>query len=87
MVQHRTNEPHRRRKVKRDLVQNLDGQYKGVAGIRCQDDSNDSSGAVAAASDALAAVTSDIVDSLTQSLDRAVTLNDNDEDEGEERDG
>jgi len=85
MVQHRTNEPHRRRKVKRDLVQNLDGQYKGVAGIRCQDDSNDSSGAVAAASDA--PVTSDVVDTLTQSLDRAVTLNDEDEDEGQERAG
>ena len=65
MVQHRTNEPHRRRKIKRDLVRNLGGQVKGVAGIRCEEAD---SGATAGDADP--------VDALAQSLDRNVTLYD-----------
>ena len=34
MVQYRSSQPHKRRKVKRDVVNNLEGQLKGVAGIR-----------------------------------------------------
>ena len=37
MVQHRRNEPHKRRRIKRDVLSNVEN-YKGVAGLRLNPD-------------------------------------------------
>jgi len=74
MVQHRSNEPHRRRKIKRDVVNNLDGQFKGVAGIRS---ASRDAGQNAAADSA--------VDALAQTLERAVTVDDHPSDQNSDQ--
>ena len=74
MVQYRSSQPHKRRKVKRDVVNNLEGQLKGVAGIRnhtVPSETNTTPSANPSASE-------EAVDDLAANLARSANIGDED---------